>query len=178
MTLPSPRRWTDAEVLDRASGTLAKLALGACDGQKHGNPMYEKSEFVGYTTRRNVEEWIRTALTPAPEAEPGFQRGFTLKVVCAETWEKIVADEGDDAAAEALLMKKYEEILSDEPWKPTPEMIDRAVAALASFDPESLWVLYVQAAWPNHVQTPGSDKWNEVEARGGHHETVDNPFLL
>jgi hypothetical protein len=178
MSLPGIRKWDDAKVLDEAATRLAKLALGACDGQKHGNPFYGDSAFIGYPTRRNTEALVRLALTTDPLAvSDNYDRGFSLKELFAAAWERVVADEGDDAAAEALLMKKYEEILAGEVWSGTPEMIDRAVAALASYDPESLWVQYVQAAWPNHPQTPGSPGWEAAEAAGNPHETVDNPFL-
>ena len=54
---------------------------------------------------------------------------------------------------------------------------DAAAKNLASFDPESLWVKFAQSAYPDFPQTPGSAKWNEAEAAGNPHETVDNPFL-
>lgn len=153
--LPGIHRWDDAKVLDEAADRLAKLALGACDGLKHGNPIYDASSFIGYPTRRNTEALVRLVLTPGKEAAP-YARGFSLNEFFAAAWERVVADPGEDAEAEALLVATHEAILAGEEWSGSAEQIDRAAAVIASFDPASLWVRYVQAAWKNHPQTPGS----------------------
>jgi len=41
---------------------------------------------------------------------------------------------------------------------------------------EDLWVRYVQAAWPLHRQTPGSEKFREAIAQGNPVESVANPW--
>jgi len=41
---------------------------------------------------------------------------------------------------------------------------------------EALWVSYVQAAWPLHRQTPGSEKYREAIAQGNPVESVANPW--
>lgn len=174
--LPGIQRWSDAKVLDEAADRLAKLALGACDGLKHGNPMYDASAFIGYPTRRNTEALVRLVLTASGDAAP-YARGFSLNEFFAAAWERVVADPGEDADAEALLVAAHEAILAGEEWAGSAEQIDRAAAMIASFDPASLWVRYVQAAWPNAPQTPGSPGWIAAEERGNPHETVDNPFL-
>lgn len=42
---------------------------------------------------------------------------------------------------------------------------------------EQAWLQYVWACWPEHVQTPGSPAWQDVESQGGRHETAGNPWL-
>lgn len=173
--LPGIQRWSDAKVLDEAADLVARLALGACDGQPHGNPYYPPT--IGYPTRRRTEALVRLALTPAGEPAP-YARGFSLDELFAAAWERVAADEGDDPTAAELLVRKHAEIMDGaEAWKGNAEDIDRAAAALASFDPESLWVLFVQAAYPEAPQTPGSPGWIAAEEKGNPHESVDNPFL-
>jgi hypothetical protein len=61
-------------------------------------------------------------------------------------------------------------------FKPTAFHLSSDDIAEARAEMEALWVVYVQAAWPDHVQTPGSAKWIEVEERKGKHESQVNPF--
>lgn len=42
---------------------------------------------------------------------------------------------------------------------------------------EQAWLQYVWSCWPEHVQTPGSPAWQEVEESNGRHETANNPWL-
>lgn len=178
MPLPMIGRWSDAKVADEVPDRIAKLALGACDKTKHGNPLYDASEFIGYPTRRNTEEMVLEFLRPVNEKKPlESGRGFPLGQLFAEAWERVDADAGEDDAAKALLQDFFDAIEDGEEWTGSPEQIKRAVSMLASFDDASLWVLYVKAAWPNHPQTPGSKRWLEVEATGGPHESVANPFV-
>lgn len=159
--------WNDAKSLDETADTIARCSLMACDREPHG---------FTYPTRKRFELLLRGALTPQPDQEPGDQRGISLKKLCSEAWERIHADAGEDIAAEDLLMEKYEEVLRDGPWVYTPEAVERVVEVFASFEPTSLWTLAVQAAYPEHPQTPGSAKWMEAEAKGNPHESVANPW--
>lgn len=176
MTLPMIGRWSDSKVFDESADRLAKLAMGACDGTKHGNPLYDSSAFIGYPTRRNTEALFRTALA-LPDNGKVDGRGIPLGQLFAAAWERVDADAGEDDAAKSLLQDFFDAIEAGEEWTGAPEQIERALKVLASFDDDALWVLYVKAAWPNHPGTPGSPRWNEVEAQGGPHESSANPFV-
>lgn len=158
--LPAIQRWDDAKVLDESADMLARLALMAGDGERHG---------FTYPTRRRCEALFRLALTPDAEADAGYKRGFSLQDLFAAAWERVHADAGDDPEAEALLSEYFAKIGDGG--------ADGAARALASFDDDSLWVIAVQAAYPAHPQSPGSPGWLAAEERGNPHETVDNPFL-
>lgn len=176
--LPMIGRWSDAKVMDEAADRIARLALMAADGQTHGNPYYAFNPSIGYPTRRNTDGLVRTALAPVDDAHPLTSgRGFGLEQLFAEAWERVDADEGDDEAAKALLVDFYGRVLPEgEVWEGTHAQLERAVSLLASSDEGSLWTLAVQAAYPEHPQTPGSQKWNDAEAEGNPHESVANPW--
>lgn len=167
-------RWSDDKVLDQTADMLARLALGAEDGEQHKDPTYPR--LTQYPTRRRVEELVRTALTPQPDADPGYQRGFSLEQLLAATWDRIDGDPGDDDGAKELLEQEYEAITGGAPWAYSPGAVDLAIKALASYSAGSLWLLFVEAAYPDHPQTPGSPGWQVAEAGGNPHESVANPW--
>lgn len=125
--LPGINRWNDAKVLDEAADRLARMALGACDGQTHGNPAYPS--WIGYPTRRNTEALVRLVLTPGNEPAP-YARGFSLDEFFGAAWERVEADEGDDQAALDLLVAYHAAICGGEPWAYSPAAVDKAVADL------------------------------------------------
>lgn len=158
--LPPIQRWSDAKVLDECADALARLALMAGDGERHG---------FTYLTRRRWEALVRLVLTPDPDGGEGYKRGFPMNEWFAAAWERVHADAGDDPEAEGLLASYFDQIGDG--------VVEKAVEALASFSPDSLWVIAVQAAYPGHPQTPGSPGWIAAEEKGNPHETVANPFL-
>lgn len=174
--LPMIGRWSDAKVFDETADRVARLAMMAADGKPHNNPFYPPT--IGYPTRKNTEELLRTALGAVDDPDPlAAGRGFALQDIFAGAWERIDADEGEDQGAKDALPPLYAQITEgEEDWLKLPEL-ERAVLVLASFAETSLWVTAVQAAYPLHPQTPGSPKWLAAEAAGNPHETVGNPFL-
>lgn len=177
MTLPILGKWSDEKVLDQTADRLARLAMMAADTTTHGDPFYAFNKNIGFPTRPNTEALLRTALAAVDEARPLVSgRGLSLKYLFAQTWERIDADPGDDETAKELLVDFYARVEPPEPWEGTRVQVQRVVDQLASSDEGTLWTLAVQAAYPDHPQTPGSAKWNEAEASGGPHESQGNPF--
>jgi len=188
-------RWRDDKVMAEASGLVAKLALGAGDGKKHGNPLYESSEFIGFPTQLWSEAVLRTALTPDPSGDPGYRRGIHLYDLLAESWWKIKADEGEDPLAEEALLSLAAYLPSREEWAFSDEQIEHALSVFVAlpknrseFMEPGRWISllerYYIKAWPNHPQTPGSERWMaeedaaERQGRQPHHSSISNPFLL
>lgn len=167
---------SDEAALSTAANCIARLAMGACDGDPHKDPRYPR--LTQFPTRRRAEALVRLVLTPNPDGREGMKLGLPLETLFAAAWEAVDADEGEDSAAKDLLADFYAAILDGaEAWAYSPAAVDRAVLLLASFDPVSLWVRFAQSAYPDSPQTPGSAKWDEAEAGGNPHESVANPFL-
>lgn len=172
-----PTRWSVSKTLEQAAMRLAKLALASCDAeQRH---FVASSGRVLYPTRFNTESLIRKALTPWNVDWPGYGRteefpeGITLVDLFERAADIVLADEGDDAEAVALLVDCYNAIAEREDGA---SEVESAVNVLATADPGSLWWLGVTQALPNHPQTPGSPGWVAAEAAGNPHESEANPF--
>lgn len=153
----------DAEDWAKESGAeTARCCLMLADGTQHKDPRYPN--LTQFPTRRRVASLVEGAL----------RFGVHPDNIFADAWDFVQADEGEDEVALEIL-SEYRNAVSAG-WTGSEEDIANAVFLLASFDPGSLWTRAVQAAYPDHPQTPGSDKWNEAEDKGNPHESVDCPW--
>ena len=164
MGLPGIKK-RDKEDWEQETGAeLGRLALMLGDGTQHKDERYPR--LTQFPPRMRVAGFVESAL----------EFGVHPDNIFIEAWRVVQDDPGEDEAALAILTEYRDAIAGPDKWGGTDEEIANAVFLLASFDAGSLWTRAVQAAYPDHPQTPGSAGWIEAEAKGNPHESVACPW--
>lgn len=181
--LPGIRRPTKAQYLDEAYKLLARFAMGAVDGDRRGTRFAPTALNAATRFGNSVGEAVDDPEL-GPEYSGTFGQGATVEELfagAAARLEEDLVEAGHEVLAEFYLRIRDDlaALAADQGTPPTPKQISETVAEVlvrdyqpadADGDGYSLWILFMQACYPN------SGHLKAALGGGGKTDSQVNPF--
>lgn len=165
--LPMLQRWSKAKMLEEASSALASFAVGAVTGEKH--------RLKVYPTRLRHSALVESCLAPEELDEQGKSIGRGYGITLEEYFAAAAARIDGNLAAQELLVAAFNRIELGRGVLLARLTIVDGIEEHPDDGWVSLWCRYVQAVYPDHVQTPGSAAY-EAQPANATRDSQANPF--